>query len=140
MIFAAEERIMWEFRKKKKNAVLFLLNKAWNGAWRRTDEFMLLLPESNGFCKPYFMNNRCYLEEGTGDEVLYKKANYSPWGSNIYILSLLSCYEWKGFDKCLKHVTQISYLFRLQSFQSFFHSAFTLVNLVQKILHHIIKS
>lgn len=36
---------------KKYNVVLFLLSKAWNGAWRTTDEFMLLLSESNDFYK-----------------------------------------------------------------------------------------
>lgn len=38
-------------KKKKDNAVLFLLSKGWNGAWRTTDEFMLLLSETNDFYK-----------------------------------------------------------------------------------------
>lgn len=36
---------------------------------KRTDEFMQLLSGSSDCCKAYTMNNRCYLEEGTGGEV-----------------------------------------------------------------------
>lgn len=80
---------------EKNNDVLFLLCKAWNGAWRRTDEFMLLLSESNDFYKAYIMNNRFYLEKGTGGEVWYKNGNCSQWGSNIDSLSLPPYQEWK---------------------------------------------